>query len=92
MPCTSYTLDLSGIKKELRKIEDKETQKQIKRKFEKLMENPFVGETKKYGLKGERVIKVHGQRIVIFYHNDEKSCSVIFDRIEGHDKGYEDTF
>ena len=92
MVCDSYSLDLSAIERELKKVKDNEVQKQITRKFERLIENPFIGETKKYKLKNEYVIKVHSQRIVIFYHIDQDNCIVLFDRIEEHDKGYNDTF
>lgn len=92
MVCKSYTLDLSAIERELKKLKDSEIQKQIKRKFERLIEDPFIGETKKYKLKNEYVIKIHRQRIVIFYHIDDDNCIVLFDRIEEHDKGYKDTF
>ena len=92
MFCKSYSLDLSAIERELKKLKDSEIQKQIKRKFERLIEDPFIGETKKYKLKSEYVIKVHRQRIVVFYHIDQDNCIVLFDRIEEHDKGYKDTF
>ena len=92
MVCKSYTLDLSAIERELKKVKDSEIQKQIKRKFERLIEDPFIGEQKKYRLKNEYVIKIHRQRIVIFYHIDDDNCIVLFDRIEEHDKGYKDTF
>jgi mRNA-degrading endonuclease RelE of RelBE toxin-antitoxin system len=92
MVCIDFKLDISAIEHDINKIKDKEIKTQIKKKIEKVKENPYIGEKKEYKLKDEYAVKVNNQRIVILYHLDEKNCIIIFDHIGPHDTVYKNTF
>ena len=92
MSCSNYALDTSVIDDEIAKIRDKNIVCQIKKKIKKVKANPTIGESKKYKINEERVVKVNGQRIVIFYHVDEEKCLIVFDLIDRHDQAYRSTY
>lgn len=91
MSCSQYELDLSAIENEISRDRDKEIRNQIRKKLEKLMSNPLIGD-KKIQLKEEYAVKVNNKRIVILYHIDDDNCRVIFDCIGSHQDCYNDTF
>ena len=46
MSCSQYELDLSAIENEISRDRDKEIRNQIRKKLEKLMSNPLIGDKK----------------------------------------------
>ena len=86
--CDSYKLDISAIYDKLKKIEDKNTQDQISKKFRDIMINPYSGEKKKHNLKGHYAKKIKGQRYVLLYKIIEEDCLVIFIDFGPHDEIY----
>lgn len=92
MTCSEYSIDISGIETELKKVKDTGIKDQIIKKIKKVKANPTIGEKKKYNLKDEYAVKVNHQRMVMFYHIEEEDCIIVFDLFERHDQGYRNTF
>ncbi len=93
MTCNNYSFDTSAIEPYISKIGDASIKEQVKNKLEKVQENPFIGETKSYKLKGIYAVKVNKQRIVILYKIDEEDpCKVVFIDIGSHEDVYRRTF
>lgn len=61
--------------------------------MEKVLENPFIGETKGFKLKGIRAVKVNKQKIVMLYKFDiEDPCKIVFIDIGTHEEVYRNTY
>lgn len=86
-------MDTSAIEPYIRSIKDASIKEQIRKKMEKVMENPLIGETKSFMLKGIRAVKVNKQKIVILYRFDkEDPCKIVLIDIGPHEEVYKNTY
>jgi len=73
-------------------MKDASIKNQIRKKIEKIKENPYTGEPKRFKLKGVYAVKVNHQRIVITYRIEDEECMIVFIDIGSHDEVYGKTF
>ena len=86
-------MDTTAIEPYIRGIKDASIKEQIRKKMEKVMENPLIGETKGFRLKSIRAVKVNRQKIVILYRLDkEDPCRIVFIDIGSHEEIYKNTY
>ena len=86
-------MDISAIEPYIRRIKDTSIKEQIRKKMEKVMENPLCRETKGFKLKGICAVKVNNQRIVILYRFDkEDPCKIVLIDIGTHEEVYKNTY
>lgn len=86
-------MDVSAIEAYIHGTKDASIKEQIRKKIEKVKENPLIGETKGFRLRGFRAVKVNNQKIVILYRlDDEDPCKIVFIDIGAHDEVYKNTY
>lgn len=88
-----YKIDLSAIIKDIEKIKDENIKTQISKKIEKVKENPYFGESKRFAIKDIYVVKVNKQRLLLFYRIDMNVDPplIIFIKMGPHSV-YDDTY
>ncbi len=88
MACKEYFLETSEVENYIKKIKNKDTKEQIKKEIKKIEKDPYIGETKSYGIAGCGAVKVNSQRLVILYQTDEDNCYIIIINVDQHDEVY----
>ncbi|MCL5239122.1 MAG: type II toxin-antitoxin system RelE/ParE family toxin [Candidatus Marsarchaeota archaeon] len=73
------------FEKDVRKIRDNSVKARIYTEVEKIRENPEVGKPLKYGLKGERTVRIHPYRLIYSVVGDK----LILLRFEHRGKAYD---
>ncbi len=73
------------FEKDVRKIRDNSVKARIYTEVEKIRENPEVGKPLKYGLKGERTVRINPYRLIYSVVGDK----LILLRFEHRGKAYD---